>query len=155
MSFGPFEMQSPFPILSGRTPSTLRLFQAVALGALALGLFLPPQGLGFTLCVFYTLTGLPCPGCGLTRSVSGLLHGDLAHSLRYHPLGFLALAGLSALAISGFVPPLAGWMLERRSLLQRILLWVGIAFVAFGMLRLAVVWLGIEGFESYTEFSRR
>ena len=27
-------------------------------------------------CFFYQATGIPCPGCGLTRSVLSLLHGD-------------------------------------------------------------------------------
>ena len=37
-------------------------------------------------CVLYTVTGLYCPGCGGTRSVYFLLHGDFLRSLIYHPL---------------------------------------------------------------------
>ncbi len=40
-------------------------------------------------CAFREATGIPCPGCGLTRSWVALLHGDLAWSLRFHPLGWL------------------------------------------------------------------
>ena len=48
-----------------------------------------------TLCVS-RLAGLgPCPGCGLGESVSLLLHGDLAGSLRVHILGPFALAVIS------------------------------------------------------------
>lgn len=39
--------------------------------------------------LFYRLTGIPCPGCGLTRSLAHLAHGDIAASLRLHPLGGL------------------------------------------------------------------
>lgn len=40
-------------------------------------------------CVFYRLTGLPCPGCGLTRAFVCLEHGHWAESLHWHPLGGL------------------------------------------------------------------
>lgn len=38
------------------------------------------------LCIIRAITGLPCPGCGLTHSGLALLHGDVAESLRYHAL---------------------------------------------------------------------
>ncbi len=40
-----------------------------------------------SVCLFYHLTGLPCPGCGLTRSFVCLGHGHLRESLHWHPLG--------------------------------------------------------------------
>ncbi len=42
-------------------------------------------------CIFLRTTGLPCPGCGLTRSVVAAAHGNLALSLSYHRLGLLIL----------------------------------------------------------------
>lgn len=42
---------------------------------------------GFGLpCMFQSLTGLYCPGCGGTRAVRSLLRGDLRMSFQYHPL---------------------------------------------------------------------
>jgi hypothetical protein len=70
--------------------------------ALALSFLLPmPAGDGRILhlpsvCPFHELTGLPCPGCGLTRSFVCLAHGHLAESLRYHPLGPLIFASVAA-----------------------------------------------------------
>ena len=40
-----------------------------------------------SVCLFYHLTGLPCPGCGLTRSFVCLSHGQWAEALHWHPLG--------------------------------------------------------------------
>ncbi len=38
------------------------------------------------LCTFYTTTGFYCPGCGGTRAVFALFHGDILKSLFYHPV---------------------------------------------------------------------
>jgi len=42
-------------------------------------------------CVFRATTGLPCPGCGLTRSIVAAAHGRLAASFFHHRLGLLTL----------------------------------------------------------------
>jgi hypothetical protein len=42
-------------------------------------------------CSFQNLTGLPCPGCGLTRSIVTAMRGDFKASLSYHRLGLLTL----------------------------------------------------------------
>ena len=47
------------------------------------GYFIPPKIL--PPCMFHTLTGFSCPGCGCTRAVSALLHGDILLSLRLNP----------------------------------------------------------------------
>lgn len=42
-------------------------------------------GWGFP-CLFQLLTGLYCPGCGGTRALRAIIHGELLLSLQYHPL---------------------------------------------------------------------
>lgn len=61
-------------------------------GAWVLGNFvqLPP----IALCGLKVWTGYPCPGCGMTRSVTCLARGDLAGSLHFHPLGVVSAAAL-------------------------------------------------------------
>ena len=41
-------------------------------------------------CTSRALFGIDCPGCGLTRSVIYLTHGDLLASLSVHRVGWLA-----------------------------------------------------------------
>ena len=47
-------------------------------------------------CVFRTLLGIYCPGCGGTHSVYALAHGHLLLSLRYNPIVLLAVAAYLA-----------------------------------------------------------
>lgn len=42
-------------------------------------------------CIFKNLTGLPCPGCGLTHSVTSAVRGDISGSLSHHRLGLLTI----------------------------------------------------------------
>lgn len=39
--------------------------------------------------------GLPCPGCGTTRSLLSILNGNLGEAMRWNPLGYLALVVLA------------------------------------------------------------
>ncbi|MGH7484043.1 MAG: DUF2752 domain-containing protein [bacterium] len=39
-------------------------------------------------CVFHALTGLQCPGCGSTRALYHLLHGDVSGAFRLNQLLF-------------------------------------------------------------------
>jgi uncharacterized protein DUF2752 len=49
-------------------------------------------------CPLLSLTGVPCPLCGMTRAVVAAAHGHLASSLSFNPGGILVLLlGLAAL----------------------------------------------------------
>jgi hypothetical protein len=67
-------------------------FSAVCAGVLVASVALPLPRLGAILglpspCGFFMLTGLPCPGCGLTRSFVCCGHGHLLEAFVWHPLG--------------------------------------------------------------------
>lgn len=95
-------------------------------------------------CVFAEITGLPCPGCGLTRATSSLLQGDWRTSWQFHPFAgvFLLIAPLvaaGALLRPVRVEALATQVetLERRTKLPAIIL---VALVCFGLLRMLGFW---------------
>jgi hypothetical protein len=67
---------------------------AIALGLLAARVANPDRPLPFDVCALKILTGIPCPTCGLTRSLCHALRGEWAASLGYHPAGVLLAAAL-------------------------------------------------------------
>ncbi len=72
--------------------------RAVCIGLLGSGVVLVGMNLlGWPswLCPFHEATGLPCPGCGLTRGMSALAHGDVKAAVVWHP--FTPLFALAAL----------------------------------------------------------
>jgi hypothetical protein len=60
-----------------------------------LGLALATPGIQLPRCVFKTLTGLPCPTCGVTRTVIALSRFDVGRAFYLNPLAAVAcVAGL-------------------------------------------------------------
>lgn len=57
-------------------------------------------------CVFHSITGLYCPGCGMTRAVKSLLGGRILDSLRYNPVAFYVAAVV--------LVELAGYLLAKK-----------------------------------------
>jgi hypothetical protein len=78
-----------------------RIFILAILGAgLAAHLFgIAPEKLAFLPCPVHSITGVECPGCGMTRACIALAGGDIRQALRYNPfsLGLVLLAGGFAL----------------------------------------------------------
>ncbi|MBR0576835.1 DUF2752 domain-containing protein [Proteiniclasticum sp. BAD-10] len=75
-----------------------------------------------SLCIFYQLFGIPCPSCGMTRAFLHFLQGDLQEAFRFHPL--FPLVPLLLLSY------LKNW--------QKLLVGIGILFIALWVLRLAL-----------------
>lgn len=112
--------------------------------AVLVGSFLmPPEGLGFSLCAFKALTHLPCPACGLGRSLACLSHLSWGESIRLHPFGPLIYAMLLALGCASALGEerrqrVRAWLDRHRDgarLVYHGFIW---AFVAFGVARLGL-----------------
>lgn len=52
-----------------------------------------------SLCPIKALTGLNCPGCGITRMFVALFHGNIYQAFRYNPLVFIELPIIAILIL--------------------------------------------------------
>lgn len=112
---------------------------------------LQPEGgwLPFPVCGFRALSGLPCPGCGLTRSLTALLHLDFGAAWSWNPLGFAALPVLlTAILLAASPSP---WIRRAESALgsaraSRMVLASTAAILVAGGVRAALVAAGYCGF---------
>jgi len=97
------ETQSAPPKISA--PPSLTVFAVIVAGAAFAGAgavvyFFNPSTHGFyPICLFHKLTGWNCPGCGGTRSVYALLHGNVALALKDNALFVVLLAAAVARGI--------------------------------------------------------
>jgi len=103
---------------------------AVAVVVWAVLLRFPPDRSGFyPVCPFHAAAGLLCPGCGGTRAIAALLHGDLRAAWRWNPL----VAGLVPFALAYAVETARRkvWIALPRAV------WITLAVVtaAFGVMR--------------------
>ena len=70
------------------------LWLGVSLAALAGAWFWTRLGLATPLCVFHEVTGWACPGCGATRCVRAVFHGEMRTAFLVNPLMGAALIGI-------------------------------------------------------------
>lgn len=109
---------------------------------------LPSEGAGIPLCPFKALTGLPCPGCGLTRAFSSLLHGQFAKAFTFHPFAFLLVPVAFWMAAQLVLPAglrdgQARWFRRHDRILRFSYLTFIYGFIGFGIVRL--VWFALWG----------
>lgn len=118
------------------------------LGVVGLGVacLLSPTGIedGPVVCPFRLATGLPCPGCGLTRSWVYLVHGRLGDALLANPFGLVTVAlviGLVVAVVRAHATGRAGPRLDRlvRHPVARVVL---TAWAVFAAVRLV---LAVQG----------
>lgn len=52
-----------------------------------------------SLCIIKNVTGIPCPACGTTRSVSALFTGNFRTAFNLNPFGYIAAFALLVLPV--------------------------------------------------------
>jgi hypothetical protein len=67
------------------------LWLTIVAGAVCLFVLQPGNSRFLPVCPFRALTGFTCPGCGSTRGMHQLLHGNVGAAFELNPLLLLAL----------------------------------------------------------------
>jgi len=91
--------RGPHIVISANARAAAILVAATAVGVAGVVFFFNPATHKFyPVCQFHRLTGLNCPGCGMTRALYALLHGNIFSAFRDNALFVL---GLGALGLRG------------------------------------------------------
>ena len=72
--------------------------------ALAVAVVHPPHGLRLPVCWLQATPGVPCPGCGLTRSLSCSVRGMFSTAWSYHPFGVIFTVVFLTIAVVSVLP---------------------------------------------------
>ncbi len=92
-----------------------------------------------SLCPFKLLTGFPCPGCGITKSLIFLYQGDLVKSFSYHLLGPLFFIACLILLLLMIAELLTSKVYFRKYLYNKQLAyWMGGLLAVYHTIRLVV-----------------
>jgi hypothetical protein len=117
-----------------------RIIAVVAAAIVVVGLgvlytFPPETARFYPPCWLYSLTGVHCPGCGITRCLHALLHGNMEQALAYNALFVLMLPAV----IYYFFRIWFGWLTDRSLPPDRAPRWALLTMFAvillFGILR--------------------
>jgi hypothetical protein len=119
----------------------LGLAAIAAAGCAYVAIMNPNESSAYPQCPLRAITGYDCPGCGLTRSVYALLHGDVVRAIDHN----LLVVVLLPLALLAFARWTAGRMGYATGRLPRWRPWMtivaGLAVVSFLIAR------NLPGFE--------
>lgn len=92
--------------MKGRLAIVLLAAAAGFAGLLVLAGKNPSGHAWFPKCIFHEVTGLHCPGCGMTRATHAILHGRFAEAVSKNPLVVICLP----LIAYGVVIETAAWV---------------------------------------------
>lgn len=111
-----------------------------ASGAIAMWVVRSNPGGFLRTCLLRTLTGIPCPACGTTRTMSDLFAGRIGAALGSNPLAaalaiFACLSAIASLAIL----PWADRVHLPRIPSRRVLVWIAVALVLVNWMYLIAV----------------
>lgn len=117
-----------------RIPEQLRVHVALWLSSAIILAGVPIVKYVPHICLFRTLVGIPCPGCGVTTALKYLAGGDLSHAWRANPAG---LAVGAVLLLQLVARPLA--IVKRET--GPTITWISGGLANFAVASLFAVWI--------------
>lgn len=119
----------------GRRWTALLVWLTLAAGTAYLFIFEPGKSGFFPICPFRALTGFACPGCGSTRGLHQLLHGDVVAAFEFNPFMILSLPFLAYALVRYTTSALTGRPLRGNRLNARYLWTLFVVIMSFWVLR--------------------
>jgi len=112
----------------------------LAVVVMAISFVFPLEGLGVDLCVLHAMTGLPCPGCGMSRAISAISQGEFSTAVALNPFALLAwplflVLAVVTLAPRGVYARFEAWVSAHSGPITRVYRICFTAFAAFGAIR--------------------
>ena len=107
-------------------------------GIITASFIMPLRGIGIELCLYKRLLGIPCPGCGLSRSIINISHAQFAQAFLNHPFGFVIYPVILFLTIFILIPQkikmlIIDFVRNKNKMISIVYLLTVYLFVAFGM----------------------
>jgi len=121
-----------------------RFTRVLAAVVVAAAFVIPGDGYGsVATCYFKGLFQLPCPGCGLSRSLTSITHLQFGDAVAYHPFGLLMFPLLCAILAVSLSPArcraaVVSWLDARTARVRKVYLTGVATFLAFGVGRLVL-----------------
>jgi hypothetical protein len=133
-----------------RTDASVRIARTLCVAlcgtVLLISIFETPAFLSsLHVCLFKRLTGLPCPGCGLTRAFQAMSHGEFRAVWHLNPFAFVLYPATWLLFLGALLYP---WLPPRllsnaRRMAPAVVAATGLLMLAFGAWRIwAVLTIG-------------
>ena len=138
-TLAPAPKPDPWTYRALLTPSARYL----AVVVMVISFVFPVQGLGVDLCMLHSMTGLPCPGCGMSRAISAISQGDFSAAAALNPFALLAWPLFLVLAVVTVAPRgvyarFEAWVTARAVPIARVYRICFTAFAAFGAIRFLI-----------------
>ncbi len=91
----------------------------------------------YSICFFYNVTKLPCPGCGITLAIQYLLKGDLVNAFKTHFFSVFIFIGIILIFLSYFYKNIS--LILEKLLDKKIILIFSTLILIYGIIRLFIL----------------
>lgn len=114
----------------------IKNLQFLSVVTLPIYYLIPIRDAGLTICPFFHLSGIPCPGCGMGRSLVHIFHLDFIGALYYNPFGYVVFFVQMYLLAGIFFPFLLTSSEKKNRILKMAEINIAVFFLLYGVIRI-------------------